>query len=151
MAFCQPSAQVADALIADYHAPHLVDEHAGYDSEDGGEYEKYPVCISAIPNKLNRLGEGRGREVGRTVWNMEWKYFLAQWNPIYTELNKIVLVDEKMRKASRARSDFEAQVCVFCRYWKESIVKISSAIERANIMLKKTLQLLLDDGLWLSV
>jgi len=82
---------------------------------------------------------------------MEWKYFLAQWKPIYTELSKIVLADEKIRNARRARSDFEAQVCVFCRYWKESIVNISSAIERANIMLKKTLKLLLEKGLWKSV
>ena len=81
------------------------------------------------------------KEAGEhTVWNIEWKCFCAQWNPVYTAANTIVLADENIKKASLARSVFEAQVCVFCRYWKESIVKPSSAIESTNRRPKNTLE-----------
>lgn len=47
------------------------------------------------------------------MWNMEWKYFCAQWKPVYTALNAILRADKKIRKASLERSVLEAQVCVF--------------------------------------
>jgi hypothetical protein len=75
-----------------------------------------------------------------TVWNIEWKTFCAQWKPIYTADRAIVRAAENIKKASRARSVFECQVWVFWRYWKESTVRPSSTIERANMIPKKTLQ-----------
>lgn len=52
----------------------------------------------------------------------------------------MVLAEEKIKKASLARSLFDAQVWVFWRYWNESIVKPSSAIESRNMRPKKTLE-----------
>jgi hypothetical protein len=99
----------------------------------------------------------------KIVWNIEWKnltiegsaipyskscrsrfnaHFSAQLNPMYTALNAIVLADEKIKNASLALSALECQVCVFCRYWKESTLKNSSAIDKSNIIPKNTLNIM---------
>jgi len=72
---------------------------------------------------------------------MEWKTFCAQCNPMYTADNAIIRALENIRKPRRYFSVFEAQVWVFCRYWKESMVKYNSAIDKRNMIPKKTLDL----------
>jgi hypothetical protein len=50
----------------------------------------------------------------------------------------MVLALEKIKNPRRYRSVFECHVWVFWRYWKESTLKNRQAIERRNMMLKKT-------------
>jgi len=57
----------------------------------------------STPDTIQRMVE----MTKNTVWNIEWKYFRAQWNPQYTADRKIVRAEENIRKASRARSVFE--------------------------------------------
>lgn len=63
---------------------------------------------------------------------------------MYTADKRMVLAALKIKKAMRALSVPDHHLFFFWRYWKLSMVKHISAIDRANMMPKKTLVSKLD-------